>query len=108
MAWDANRQRVVLFGGSMNRRPFAALDDVWEWDGHRWAEVRPQVEMPALHGEMVIFDPQRGSVVALGGGGPGAGSAPSPGPPSVCRALTWPSQPAAETEDTTSRSASGD
>jgi hypothetical protein len=40
MAYDALRQRVVLFGGGRNVRPYASLDDTWEWDGAQWREIR--------------------------------------------------------------------
>ena len=35
------RQRIVLFGGSRNARPFGALNDTWLWDGRAWTESRP-------------------------------------------------------------------
>jgi hypothetical protein len=38
MAYDAQRQRVVLFGGAGpgGEPPFDSHADVWEWDGTRW------------------------------------------------------------------------
>src|SRR5919202_6443541 len=36
MAYDAARQRVVLFGGDTS---VGRQSDTWEWDGRAWAEV---------------------------------------------------------------------
>ena len=33
MAYDSNRDRVVLFGGGVERQ---RLGDTWEWDGKVW------------------------------------------------------------------------
>jgi hypothetical protein len=41
MAFDASRRRVVLHGGlEVKGREVTAFDDVWEWDGSRWTQVR--------------------------------------------------------------------
>ena len=40
MAYDVKRERVVLFGGNRNGRPFGPLADTWEWDGTRWKEMK--------------------------------------------------------------------
>jgi hypothetical protein len=37
MAYDAGRQRVVLFGGNIGL--FSAFPDTWEWDGAAWTEI---------------------------------------------------------------------
>jgi hypothetical protein len=39
LAYDAVRNRVVLFGGFRNGQDFS---DTWEWDGSRWTEVTPR------------------------------------------------------------------
>ena len=39
MAYDASRNRVVLFGGF---RPGQDFSDTWEWDGTRWSEITPR------------------------------------------------------------------
>jgi hypothetical protein len=43
MAWDAQRERVVLFGGNGpgGAPPYSSFADTWEWDGTAWREVRP-------------------------------------------------------------------
>lgn len=42
MGFDASRGRVVLSGGIevKGRGEFAAFDDLWEWDGAAWTQVR--------------------------------------------------------------------
>ena len=47
-AYDSNRDRVVVFGGSSNGSP--NLDDTWEWDGATWALMAPAVSPPVLAG----------------------------------------------------------
>ena len=42
MAYDAKRERVVLFGGGGPGGPglYNSFADVWEWDGAAWARCR--------------------------------------------------------------------
>jgi hypothetical protein len=60
MAFDSNRQRVVLFGGEFSER----LNDTWEWDGNEWvqqadtgpsARVNPAMAYDSIRGRMVLF-----------------------------------------------------
>ena len=37
-AYDSNRRRVVLFGGSRNQ-PGTFFGDTWEWDGSYWTQM---------------------------------------------------------------------
>jgi hypothetical protein len=39
MAYDAQRQRVILFGGGLAASPYNTLADTWEWDGARWTQA---------------------------------------------------------------------
>jgi hypothetical protein len=40
MAYDARRQRVVLFGGRIRENGRVRdSDEMWEWDGQRWILV---------------------------------------------------------------------
>lgn len=50
LAYDAHRQRVVLFGGHAN---FAWVDDTWEWNGLAWTQLSPLVRPPAGAGVLV-------------------------------------------------------
>lgn len=63
MTWDAQRQRVVLFGG---RDPAIALPstETREFDGVVWA---PQASVPtAISGATIAYDSGRNRVVLLG------------------------------------------
>ena len=39
MAYDAARQRIVLFGGESNSG--TCFSDTWEWDGSNWTQMTP-------------------------------------------------------------------
>ncbi len=71
MAYDSSRKRVVLFGG--NRVLFGGspdenkfLNDTWEWDGRKWAQVSVTGPSPRAEAAMA-FDSRRGRVVLFGG-----------------------------------------
>jgi hypothetical protein len=59
MAYDANRRRVVLYGGAGDRD---WLTDTWIWDGTRWE--RRATTGPAFMGS-AAYDASRSAVVAL-------------------------------------------
>lgn len=59
-AYDAARQRFVLFGGANSS--FAALTDTWEWDGATWAQRNVAVH-PATSDAAMAYDPVRQRVV---------------------------------------------
>jgi hypothetical protein len=80
MAYDARRQRVVLYGGITDNGPAAA--DVWEWDGQTWQRNAAPGPGSRSHIKMA-YDAARGVVVMFGGSVPGAG--PNGTPP----ADTW-------------------
>jgi hypothetical protein len=60
MAYDAARQRVVLFGGS-------GLPDTWEWDGSTWSQRSPVTSPSARYGYAMAYDAARQRVVLFGG-----------------------------------------
>lgn len=65
-AYDAARDRVVLFGGNAG----GAKNDTWEWDGSTWANVtpaNPSDSPPARTEHMMAYDPVRQRVVMFGG-----------------------------------------
>jgi hypothetical protein len=68
MAYDAARQRVVLFGGVDQARRY--LDDTWEWDGVSWQQVFPKTRPGPLIGHAMAYDAARGEIVMFGGWGP--------------------------------------
>jgi hypothetical protein len=75
LAYDAGRQRVVMFGGRRDSTPDPrALIDVWEWDGTRWYRIAA-TGLPRLLHPTAIYDPARKRVVVYGGGIVGSGGA---------------------------------
>jgi cysteine-rich repeat protein len=68
IAFDVQRQRVVLFGGISS---FGDLDETWEWDGARWLQRHPAVSPPARRLAMMTYDTAHQQVVLFGGRAPG-------------------------------------
>ena len=70
LAYDARRDRVVLFGGS---RQDGLLGDTWEWDGMRWRRLAPGgSDRPEPRvGARMAWDAARGVTVLFGGRGAG-------------------------------------
>jgi hypothetical protein len=67
VAYDANRQRVVLFGGQAGTFPnIAVLTDTWEWDGTSWTRRATTGPSSRVH-QTMAFDRSRGRVVLYGG-----------------------------------------
>jgi Galactose oxidase, central domain len=69
MAYDAARDRLVLFGG---RDPDGGVDrygDTWEWDGAEWVDVTPADSPPARGAHAMAYDAERGRVLLFGGYG---------------------------------------
>jgi hypothetical protein len=67
MAYDAARQRVVLFGGDplfFRESPFG---DTWQWDGSAWSRAAPAQSPRARGGAALAYDAARGRVVLFGG-----------------------------------------
>jgi hypothetical protein len=64
MAYDATRQRVVLFGGFVGGIPLA---DTWEWDGNTWIQRQPATSPPARGYHVMAYDAARKRVVLFGG-----------------------------------------
>jgi hypothetical protein len=63
LAYDAERARVLLFGGADEK---SVRSDLWEWDGETWRLVAsggpPPRTFPAL-----AYDRRRGRLVVFGG-----------------------------------------
>src|SRR6185369_2919428 len=66
LAYDAARERVVLFGGSDTSGYFG---DTWTWDGQQWTEEHPAVSPPARQNFAMTYDASRRMVIAFGGYG---------------------------------------
>lgn len=66
MAYDAARQRVVLFGG-LNLLAVNSYADTWEWDGIRWRQVAPGSGPGARQYHAMAHDAARQRIVLFGG-----------------------------------------
>ena len=58
LAYDAARQKVVLFGG---------YGQTWLWDGNNWAQAQPPFSPQARNYTVMDYDPVRQEVVLVGG-----------------------------------------
>ncbi len=67
MAWDAARQRVVLFGGRANGPDFY-LYDTWEWDGATWT-LRNLAASPPPEPGALAWDGARQRMMLFNGSG---------------------------------------
>lgn len=64
IAYDENRNVIVLFGGlGQNGR----LADTWEWDGNSWVEKTTEIQPNPRSGHEMVYDPVRKKVVLYGG-----------------------------------------
>ncbi|MBV8763010.1 MAG: DUF4215 domain-containing protein [Deltaproteobacteria bacterium] len=64
VAYDAARQRAVLFGG---KGASGNLGDTWEWDGASWTKI-PTVHAPSpRYAAAMAYDAKRHRVVLFGG-----------------------------------------
>ena len=60
-AYDAGRDRVVLFGGGAENL------ETWEWDGSVWVQLEPSVSPGAAADVVMVYDAARQTVVAMRG-----------------------------------------
>ena len=69
LAFDAVRQRLVLFGGRTRvaDRQFRVLTDTWEWDGARWTQIDTLGAGPRRLHQVLGYDPSRRAVILHGG-----------------------------------------
>ena len=67
LAYDAQRQRVVLFGGT-NASGQTSFGDAWEWDGTTWTPIATDRAPSPRTGGGMVHDPVRRELVLFGGG----------------------------------------
>ncbi|MES2708651.1 MAG: hypothetical protein V4726_18800 [Verrucomicrobiota bacterium] len=75
LAYDQQRQRVVLFGGRRTDGSAAAAAETWEWDGTDWTRSLPALSPPARTRHTMCYDSVRREVLLIGGDIPGGGGA---------------------------------
>lgn len=63
MAFDPNRQQVILFGGYDTQE----LSDTWAWDGSTWTKLSPAESPPARSSTDLAFDPTRNALILFSG-----------------------------------------
>lgn len=89
-AYDADRRRVVLFGGATNSA-FAGSSpngETWEYDGTNWMQFRPTTSpRPRVH-PALFYDPVR-KVTTLYGGDTDDPGNPRPGDLWVWNGTNW-------------------
>lgn len=64
-AYDASRERTVVWGGFANN---SFLAETWEWDGSNWSLVA-NGPMPGRCGAAMVYDSQRQKCILFGGQG---------------------------------------
>ena len=66
VAYDAHRDKIVLYGGSLRGAP---QRDTWEWDGAAgtWTHIPTNGSPPPLSHHAMTFDAARGTVLLFGG-----------------------------------------
>ncbi|MFG0317087.1 MAG: kelch repeat-containing protein [Planctomycetota bacterium JB042] len=76
MAYDPLTQSVLLTGGHDFNDFIAgigAFDDMWSFDGVAWTQLTPAVKPPRRAGHRMVYDPNSGKVILLGGSTTGVG-----------------------------------
>lgn len=68
LAYDAQRQEVVLFGGIL-RSTGAAVNETWVWNGVTWTQKAPATTPNARYGSGMAYDAARQQVVLFSGQG---------------------------------------
>lgn len=67
MAYDAARDRTVLFGGTSGTGNGERLAHTWEWDGSAWSRRLPRHTPPARRRHAMAYDSNRQRTVLFGG-----------------------------------------
>lgn len=67
MAYDALRQRVVLFGGRLDTQSSASSNETWEWTGAAWLRKTPPLAPSGRYQTSLVYDQARGRCVLFGG-----------------------------------------
>src|SRR5262249_25333994 len=65
MAFDSQRGRTLLFGGSAGN--LSRFGDTWQWDGSFWTPLAPATSPAARSAHALAYDSVRDRVVLFGG-----------------------------------------
>lgn len=65
MAYDAARDRIVLYGGTDD---FGPRSDTWEFDGAAWIERQPSSTIPDAGNYHAAYDPIAAATIVVGDG----------------------------------------
>jgi hypothetical protein len=70
MAYDPDRNLVVLFGGwgDAGGTDWESLNDMWVWDGADWEQQFPANLPPARFGASLVYNNVKHSMLLFGGG----------------------------------------
>ncbi len=72
MAYDAARQRLILFGGLERQgNNDVPLAETWAWDGRSWIRLAPMMAPSARSDHAMVYDVARQRIVLFGGTGAG-------------------------------------
>ncbi len=72
MAYDAARDKLVVFGGFFSGGP--PFDETWEWDGVSWTLRQPATVPEARYAPSLCYDEVNARVVMVGGDSNATGS----------------------------------
>lgn len=67
LAYDEQRGKIVLFGGSADAIGAAALDETWEYDGSTWTKLPALPQVPEARYDAAMAYVGGGEVVLFGG-----------------------------------------
>jgi cysteine-rich repeat protein len=67
IAYDAGRDRIVMFGGRSRNSTPDLLADTLEWDGVSWKSITTAIAPPPRAGHAMAYDAIAGVVVLFGG-----------------------------------------
>ncbi|MGE3173203.1 MAG: hypothetical protein AB7O97_11315 [Planctomycetota bacterium] len=91
LAYDAGRNRAVLFGG-YDYQNGLQIGDTWEFDGLNWQAMSPAQAPSARQSPKMIHDPLRGHVLLVGGANGGTSASTYLGDSWTYDGINW--QPA--------------
>ncbi|GEM_PF-6889085 len=65
--WHPFRQRIMVFGGKSKQSSSTLLNDLWEWNGKTWTNIRTKTIPPGRAEYSFAVNPYSGKIVIVGG-----------------------------------------